>query len=90
MGELKKEVAMTLVMLETKFPPFFFNMMTHLLGHLVEDLFICGPIHTRWMYPIEHYFKMLKGFVWHKTRPEGRMAVGYTLEETLGFCIEYL
>ncbi len=91
MGEfIKRKVAMTLVLLEKEFPPFFFNMMTHLLGHLVEDLFICGPINTRWMYPIEHYFKMLKGFVWHKARLEGSMAMGYALEEALGFCTKYL
>jgi hypothetical protein len=63
MGELKKDVAMTLVLLKQEFPPLFFNIMTHLLVHLVEELQLCGPVHTCWMYPIERYLKILKGYV---------------------------
>ncbi len=37
-GELKNEVVVTLVLLERKFPPSFFDIMTHLLVHLVEEL----------------------------------------------------
>lgn len=44
-GELKNEVVMTLVLLERKFPPFF-DIMTHLLVHLVEELESCEPIPT--------------------------------------------
>jgi len=46
MGELKKEVAITLVLLEKEFPPSFFDVMTHLLVHLVEELELCGLVHT--------------------------------------------
>ncbi len=90
MGEFKKKSGNDFSVVGKGIPTFFFNMMTHLLGHLVEDLFICGPIHTRWLYPIERYLKMLKGFVWHKARLEGSMAMGYALEEALRFCTEYL
>jgi hypothetical protein len=50
MGELKNEAIMTLVLLEQKFLPSFSNIITHLLVHLVEELELCEPIHTRWMY----------------------------------------
>jgi hypothetical protein len=63
MGELKKDVVMTLVLLEQEFPPSFFDIMTHLLLHLVEELELCGLVHTCWMYPIERYLKTLKGYV---------------------------
>ncbi len=43
-AKLKNDVVVTLVLLEKEFPPFF-NTMTHLLVHLVEELEICGPIH---------------------------------------------
>jgi hypothetical protein len=46
MGELKKDVALTLVLLEQEFSLSFFNIMTHLLVHIVEHLEICGPMHT--------------------------------------------
>jgi hypothetical protein len=53
MVELKKDVAMTLVLLEQEFPPLFFDIMMHLLMHLVEKLELCSSIHTHWMYPIK-------------------------------------
>ncbi len=28
--------------------------MTHLVVHLIDELDICGLVHFRWMYPIEH------------------------------------
>lgn len=89
MGDLKHDVALTLVLLKWKFPPFL-DVMTHLLVHLVEELDLCGLFHTRWMYPIEHYLKTLKGFERNKARPKGNMVEGYALEETLGFCTNYL
>ncbi len=89
MLELKKEVAICLVLLEHEFPPFF-DIMTHLLVHLVEELELCGPIHTHWMYLIGQYLNTLKRFVPNKARPEGNVAKGYALEEALGFCIEYI
>jgi hypothetical protein len=90
MGKLKKDVAITLVLLEQEFSPSFFDIMTHLLIHLVEELELCGLVHTRWMYLIECYLKTLKGFVRSRARLEGSMEKGYALEEALGFCIEYL
>jgi hypothetical protein len=76
-GKLKKEVAMTLVLLEQEFPPLFFDIMRHLLVHVVEVVEICDLVHTRWMYPIERYLKTLKVYVRNSTRLEGSMAEGY-------------
>jgi hypothetical protein len=56
-------------MLEKEFPLGFFNIMTHcrgglyLLIHLAEEVFICGPVHTRWMYLMERYMKFLKDYL---------------------------
>ena len=71
-------------------PPSFFDIMSHLPNHLVEELFICGPVHTRWMYPYERYFKTLKGYVRNLVKPEGSIAQGYQVEQALGFIIEYM
>jgi hypothetical protein len=35
---------------------------------------------------MEHYMKILKGYVKNKSRPKGNMKKGYTVEEALGFC----
>jgi len=50
---LQENVAITMCMLEMTMPPTFFEIMTHLIIHLVEDLDMCGPIHTKWMFSIE-------------------------------------
>jgi hypothetical protein len=87
---LQVDVAESMALLEIEFPPSFFDIMTHLPYHLVQELDLCGPISTRWMYPIERYMKTLKGYVRNMARPEASMAEGYVKEECIGFVIEYL
>jgi len=60
---LRLNVAIFLNLLEMEFPPSFFDIMTHLVLHLVEELNLCGPIATRWMYPVKQYMKTLKKYV---------------------------
>jgi hypothetical protein len=88
--QLLADVAETMCMLEKEFPASFFDIMSHLPNHLVEQLFQCGPVHTRWMYPYERYFKTLKGYVRNLAKPEGSIAQGYQVEEALGFITEYM
>jgi Domain of unknown function (DUF4218) len=83
-------VAFTLCTLEIHFPPSFFDVMTHLMIHVAEEVDICGPVHIRWMYPIERYLKTLKSFVRNKARPEASMAEGYLIDESIGFLSEYM
>jgi hypothetical protein len=80
----------TLCLLEKSFPPTFMDVMSHLMIHLVEELYICGPVHCRWMYPIERYLKTLKDYVRTYARPEASIAEGYAMSETLGYCTEYM
>jgi len=81
---------MATCVLEKEFPPTFLNIMTHLPVHLVEQLFKCGPVHCRWMYPIERYMKTLKDYVRTFAHPEGSIAEGYRMDDTLRFCTEYM
>jgi hypothetical protein len=85
-----EDVAEAICSLEKELPPSVFVIMMHLPIHLVQELFICGPVHTRWMYPFERYMKGLKGFVNNKAKPEGSMANGYLREESIGFLSEYM
>jgi hypothetical protein len=63
MPTLKEDVATTLCMLEMEMPPSFFDVMTHLMVHFIEELDVCGPVHTRWMYCIEWTNKVFKGYL---------------------------
>jgi hypothetical protein len=88
--DMMLDVVMATSVLEKEFPPTFLNIMTHLPVHLVEQLFRCGPVHCRWMYPIERYMKTLKDYVRTFAHPEGSIAEGYRMDDTLGFCTEYM
>lgn len=61
--DLMDYTAVTLCMFEQHFPPSFFDIMTHLVIHLIEELDQCGPVHARWCYPIERYMGVLASYV---------------------------
>jgi hypothetical protein len=71
------------------FPFGFFDIMTHLLIHSVENLDVCESVGARWCYPIERFMAILKHYVCNKVKPEGCMAMGYMYDEALGFCTKY-
>jgi hypothetical protein len=56
----------------------------------MEELDMCGLVHTRWMCPMVRYMKALKRYIGNQTRSKGSMATRYANEEALGFCIEYI
>jgi hypothetical protein len=80
----------TLNMIEWELPCALFDVMTHLVLHVVEELTICGHVHSRWMYPIEQTLGTLKKYVRNRARLEASMASGYVMDETLRFVIEYM
>ncbi|PRQ24319.1 hypothetical protein RchiOBHm_Chr6g0271091 [Rosa chinensis] len=71
------------------FPPSFFDIMVHLVVHLVREVRLCGPVCFRWMYPFERFMKVLKDYVRNRNRPEGCMAECYVAEEALEYCSKH-
>jgi hypothetical protein len=63
MEVLKVEVAKTMCTLENVFLLTCFDVISHLVVHFMEELDMCGPIHTQWMYPMERYMKALKKYI---------------------------
>jgi ssDNA-binding Zn-finger/Zn-ribbon topoisomerase 1 len=90
LDELEKEAAVILCQLEMYFPPAFFDIMVHLIVHLVREIRLCGPIFLRWMYPVERYMKILKGYTKNPHRPEASIVERYIAEEAIEFCSNYL
>lgn len=90
LDRLQDRIILTLCHLEILFPPSFFTIMVHLTIHLVDEAKLGGPVHYRWMYPIERYLGHLKGYVRNKAQPEGSIAEGYVAEEALTFCSLYV
>jgi hypothetical protein len=90
LSSLREDVDVTLSMIEWEVPGAFFDVMTHLVLHVVEELAICGLVHSGWMYPVERTSGTLKKYLHNWARLEASMASGYVLDETLGFVIEYM
>ncbi len=90
MGTLREDATITMCMLEMTMPPSFFDIMVHLILHLVDELDMCGLVHTRWMYCVERLNKILKGYVWNMVQLKASMATRYLMDETLGLNTEYM
>ena len=90
LDDLQAEVIETLCQLEMYFPPSFFDIMVHLIVHLVHEIKACGPVFLRYMYPFERYMGFLKGYVRNRNRPEGSIVEGYAAEEVIEFATSYM
>nr|CAH65845.1 OSIGBa0147B06.4 [Oryza sativa] len=87
---LQNDVVQCLVSFELIFPSSFFNIMTHLLCHLVKEISILGLVYLHNMFPFERYMGVLKKYVRNRARPETSIAKGYGTEEVIKFCIEFI
>jgi hypothetical protein len=88
--QLQNDVVHYLVSFELVFPPSFFNIMTHLLVHLVEEISILGPIFLHNMFPFERFMGVLKKYVRNRARPEGSIVKGYGIEEVIEFYVDFV
>ncbi|XP_071694472.1 uncharacterized protein [Rutidosis leptorrhynchoides] len=90
LDEYQRDIILTLCELEMYFPPSFFDVMVHLVSHIVGEIKVCGPVFLRYMYPFERYMGILKGYVRNLNRPEGSIVEGYASEEVIEFCTNYM
>ncbi|GJQ89762.1 uncharacterized protein Tco_0000901 [Tanacetum coccineum] len=85
-----RDIILTICQLEMYFPPSFFDVMVHLVSHIVREIKTCGPTFLRNMYPFKRYMGILKGYVRNRSRSEGSIIEGYTTEEAIEFYKDYL
>ena len=90
LGRLQEEIVVILCELEVYFPPAFFDIMVHLLVHVVEDIVQLGPMFLRSMMAFERMNGHIKGYVRNRSRPDGSIAKGFLAEECISFCTNYL
>ncbi|KAK1681203.1 hypothetical protein QYE76_042051 [Lolium multiflorum] len=60
-SRLQEEIVVILCELEMYFPPAFFDVMVHLLVHIVEDIIQLGPTFLHSMMPFERMNGVIKG-----------------------------
>ncbi len=87
---LQTDIVNTLCHLEMFFPLSFFDIMVHLPIHLVKQTKLCGPAFLRELWPFERYMGVLKSYVRNRAKPEGSIIEGYTTEEAIEFCVNYM
>ncbi|XP_021728353.1 uncharacterized protein LOC110695429, partial [Chenopodium quinoa] len=87
---LQANVVVTLCKFEMYFPPSFFDIMVHLVLHLVREIKMCGPVFMRWCYPFERHMGTLQHKVRNPAHPEGSMIQGIVAEEIGNFVAEYV
>jgi hypothetical protein len=89
LSDLMTYTAETLCLLEIWFPPGFWDIMPHLMIHLVEEVGLLGPVHSRWCYGVERYLYFMKKTVRNRYRPEASMAKAFVTEESLNYVTDF-
>jgi hypothetical protein len=90
LDNLKAYMIETMCMLEMCFPPSLFDMQEHLMIHLVDQILILGPLYLHSMFSYEWFLAVLKAYVQNHAHPEGSIMQGYTTEEVVECCMDYV
>ncbi|XP_074336479.1 uncharacterized protein LOC141673626 [Apium graveolens] len=90
LDKLQADIIVTLCEFEMYFLHSFFDIMVHLVMYLVREIKICDPLYLHQMYPFERFLCILKAYVRNRYLPEASMVEGYSVEETIEFCTDYL
>ena len=68
----------------------FFNIMPHLMIHMVHQIQALGPCYLHEMWSYERFMSVLSRYVHNRAYPKGSMIEGYSTEEVVECCQEYL
>jgi hypothetical protein len=58
--------------------------------HLAYQIFVLGPTYMHHMYPYVRHMVVMKGYVRDRAHPERSMIEGYTTEEVIECCRDYM
>ncbi|KAK1610489.1 hypothetical protein QYE76_034162 [Lolium multiflorum] len=90
LARLQEEIVVILCEMEMYFPPAFFDVMVHLLVHIMDDIVSLGPAFLHNMMPFERMNGVIKGYVRNRSHPDGSIVQGWLTEECISFCTNYL
>ena len=86
----KIEIPRQMCQMKKYLPQKKFNAQEHYLIHQVEEIEMCGLVHTRSMWMVERHLKSLKAFVRQRARPKGSMVEGYVVYQSMVYISNYL
>jgi hypothetical protein len=87
---LKEFITETLCQLDMCFPPSFFDIMPHLMMHMVDQIQELGPIYLHQMWTYERFMSTLNRYIHNRAYPEGSMIEAYTTEEAVNCRTRYV
>ncbi|XP_021768464.1 uncharacterized protein LOC110732769 [Chenopodium quinoa] len=90
LDDLQADIIETMCRFEMYFPPSFFDVMPHLVIHLVREIKLFGPVCMRYMYPFERLMGDLKGKVMNPAKPEASIVQRTTAEEVVAWVAQFL
>jgi hypothetical protein len=90
LDDLKAYMIETMCMLEMYFPPSFFDMEEHLMIHLIYQILTLGPLYLHSMFSYDRFLAVLKAYVRNHAHLEGSNMGGYTTEEVVECCMDYV
>jgi hypothetical protein len=65
-------------------------MQEHLIIHLVDQILTLDPLYLYSMFPYEQFLAVLKAYVRNRAHPESSIMEGYTTEEVVECCMDYV
>jgi hypothetical protein len=71
-------------------PAHIFDVMVHLLVHMIEDITNLGPTFLHSMMSFKRMNGVIKGYVHNRAHPDGSIVEGFLTEECISFCTNYL
>ena len=72
--------------IHTNLPSAFFNAQEHYLIHQVEEIELCGHVHSRSMWIVERHLKFMKVLVIQQEHAKGSMMGGYMVYKKYVIC----
>jgi hypothetical protein len=90
LSDLHDFVVETQNQLEMCFTSCFFDIMVHLMIHMVHQIQALGPCYLHEMWSYERFISVLSRYVHNQAYPEGSMIEGYSSQEVIECYQEYL
>jgi hypothetical protein len=72
------------------FPPSNFDIIPHLMMHMVDQIQQLGPMYLHQMWTYERFMSTLNRYVLNRAHPKGSMIEAYTTEEAVNCCMKYI
>jgi hypothetical protein len=89
LDDLNAYMIETMCILEMCFPPFF-DIQEHLMILLVDQILTLGTLYLHSMFLYERFLTVLKAYVQNCADPDGSIMEGYTIEEVVECCVNYV